>query len=77
MEMSFLSGIYSKVLGTSSKKTEQTCSDSGTGSTGFTEAFDNEDGFVLYTPDQHKRYKVWNGFHCSFALQNNRNSYTS
>lgn len=58
MEMSFLSGIYSKVLGTSSKKTEQRCSDSGTGSVGFTEAFDNEDGFVLYTPDQHKRYKV-------------------
>lgn len=55
--MSFLSGIYSKVLGTSSKKTEQRCSDSGTGSVGFTEAFDNEDGFVLYTPDQHKRYK--------------------
>ena len=59
MEMSFLSGIYSKVLGTNSKKTEQTCSDSGTG---FSEAYDNEDGFVLYTADQHKRYKVWNEF---------------
>ena len=62
MEMSFLSGIYSKVLGTNSKKTEQASSDSGTS---FTEAFDNEDGFVLYTADQHKRYKVWNGFDCS------------
>ena len=61
MEMSFLSGIYSKVLGTNSKKTEQTCSDSGTG---FSEAYDNEDGFVLYTADQHKRYKVWNEFDC-------------
>lgn len=52
--MSFLSGIYSKVLGTNSKKIEQTCSDSGTR---FSEAYDNEDGFVLYTADQHKRYK--------------------
>lgn len=56
--MSFLSGIYSKVLGTSSKKTEKTCSDPGNG---FTEDFDKEDGFVLYTADQHKRYKVSNG----------------
>ena len=62
MEMSFLSGIYSKVWGTNSKKTEQTCSDSGTG---FSEGYDNEDGFVLYTADQHKRYKVWNRFDCS------------
>lgn len=52
--MSFLSGIYSKVWGTNSKKTEQTCSDPGTG---FSEGYDNEDGFVLYTADQHKRYK--------------------
>lgn len=62
MEMSFFSGIYSKVWGTNSKKTEQTCSDS---STDFSEGYDNEDGFVLYTADQHKRYKVWNGFDCS------------
>lgn len=61
MEMSFLSGIYSKVLGANSKKIEQTCSDSRTR---FTEAYDNEDGFVLYTADQHKRYKVWNEFDC-------------
>lgn len=73
MEMSFFSGIYSKVLGTNSKKAEQTCSDSGT--TGFTEAYDNEDGFVLYTADQHKRYKVWNRFDCSsLNITNSRNS---
>lgn len=73
MEMSFLSGIYSKVLGTNSKKAEQTCSDSGT--TGFTEAYDNEDGFVLYTADQHKRYKVWNSLIALLlTLRNSRNS---
>lgn len=55
MEMSFLSGIYSRVLGTNSKKTEETRSDDGNG---FTEAYDTEDGFVLYSADQHKRYKV-------------------
>ena len=56
--MSFLTGIYSKVLGTNSKKTEGACSDNTTGC-GFTEDYDNEDGFVLYTAEQNnKRYKV-------------------
>ena len=56
--MSFFTGIYSKVLGINSKKTEETCSDR-TAVSGFTEDYDNEDGFVLYTPDQNnKRYKV-------------------
>lgn len=52
--MSFLSEIYSKILGTNSKKTEQACSNS---STGFIEDFDKEDGFVLYTAEQNKRCK--------------------
>lgn len=58
--MSFLSGIYSKVLGTSTKKTVEVCSNSATTGTGFTEDYDNEDGFVLYTSEQNKRYKVCN-----------------
>ena len=57
LEMSFLSSIYAKVLGTNSKKSEETSSDGGNG---FAEAYDNEDGFVLYTPYQNKRCKVWN-----------------
>lgn len=56
--MSFLSGLYSKVLGANSKKTVQTCYNSASG-TGFTEDFDNEDGFVLYTAEHKKRCKVW------------------
>ncbi|XP_058964503.2 uncharacterized protein [Pocillopora verrucosa] len=52
--MSFLSSIYAKVLGTNSKKSEETSSDGGNG---FAEAYDNEDGFVLYTPYQNKRCK--------------------
>ena len=60
--MSFLTGIYSKVLGTNSKKTQEASSDNTTGS-GFTEDYDNEDGFVLYTAEQNnKRYKVWKTF---------------
>lgn len=55
--MSFLSSIYAKVLGTNSKKSEETSSDGGNG---FAEAYDNEDGFVLYTHYQNKRCKVWN-----------------
>ena len=56
--MSFFTGIYSKVLGTNSKKTEEVCSDSTAGSR-FTEDYDNEDGFVLYTAEQNnERYKV-------------------
>ncbi|PFX28422.1 uncharacterized protein LOC111326243 [Stylophora pistillata] len=53
--MSFLSDFYAKVLGTKSKKLEETCS--ADGGNGFIEAYDNEDGFVLYTPEQNKRYK--------------------
>ncbi|CAH3177541.1 unnamed protein product [Porites lobata] len=54
--MSFLSGLYSKVVGANSKKTVQTCYNSASG-TGFTEDFDSEDGFVLYTAEQKKRCK--------------------
>ena len=57
--MSFLSGLYSKVLGANSKKPVQHCFNNSASGTGFTEDFDNEDGFVLYTAEQTKRCKVW------------------
>lgn len=46
--MNFLTDIYSKVVGTKKKE-------SSDGSKDFTEDFDKEDGFVLYT--ESKRYK--------------------
>lgn len=55
--MSFLTGIYSKVWGSNAKKaTDQASSDGLTG-TGFSEHYDNEDDFVLYTAEQNKRHK--------------------
>ena len=47
--MNFFTDIYSKVVGTKKKE-------SSDGSKDFTEVFDKEDGFVLYT--ESKRYKV-------------------
>lgn len=46
--MNFLTDIYSKVVGTKKESSD--------GSKDFTEDFDKEDGFVLYT--ESKRYKV-------------------
>lgn len=48
--MNFLTDIYSKVVGPKKKE-------SSDGSKDFTEDFDKEDGFVLYTAAESKRYK--------------------
>ncbi|XP_068670610.1 uncharacterized protein [Montipora foliosa] len=52
--MNFLTDIYSKVLGTNSKKLVKGSLDGS----GFTEDFDNEEGFVLYSATESKRYKA-------------------
>lgn len=56
--MSFLTGIYSKVWGSNAKKVTDQASSDGLAGTGFSEHYDNEDDFVLYTAEQNKRYKV-------------------
>ena len=58
--MNFLTDIYSKVLGTNSKKLVKGSLDGS----GFTEDFDNEGGFVLYSTTESKRYKVKRIFLC-------------
>lgn len=58
--MNFLTDIYSKVLGTNSKKLVKGSLDGS----GFTEDFDNEGGFVLYSTTESKRYKAADSNNC-------------